>query len=629
MGIAVRLIVCSALAFASASARAQTPGVDTAKFYSALSCRLTNISGGQRNTAVLFDITPDAVNRMRLIRINPDKPQSELETIIPRRSRLISGHAAGHQAANDRFYWTANDDFVIGSLLSVFLHLPARDISPGSAPRFDIAWVPRTDLFFFSGDVIPEHIRTAARMIGDQADRMPLQFELSTGHVSTLPVPVGSLSTLAWTENDDFVRLRNYSSRHLDVFDHGASAWVPFTQTAMPANSALVLVRNSPLDNSLETVIRWREQGIDRIGIVKRGAESPQVVASDKNMVAILVSPDRSRVYGFVDLSGRFHRVGTESQKPGVAFWLAQLEKTQAPEKIYFLGDDRFALIKATNPVAGPEIQLLERRGNSVAMRHTFCAGGSEVGRVAEGEHSTLFVPKAADTSKLIAYLHDGPFSRVHRGGDWIIDLLLASGHPVLAVNYTGSTGNEPARNDGRSAAETFGSDVARALAFADRELGSGDRRLVLVGEGLGALVGFFAISAGEVRPHGFATISGVTAAGHVYSGLNRFDSGFRPGDDAAAENLFFKAARQSGAALDPAKIRQDHPQLELLFVHGDKDERAPYKDIAEFVQELNNAGGKRQARLLQLNEMYVQTPHRRAHYDRVLEAVGEFLSRL
>jgi hypothetical protein len=612
----------------SASVRAQTPGVDTAKFYSALSCRLTNISGGQRNTAALFDIMPDVVNPMRLIRINTDKPQSQLETITPRRNRLIIGHAAP-RAAHDRFYWTPDDDLVIGSLLSVFLHLPARNIGPGSSPRFGISWVPRTSLFLFNGDIIPEHIRTTARMIGDQADRLPLQFEFPTGVVSRLPVPVGSLSTVAWTENDDFVRLRNYSSRHLDVFDHAASTWVPFTRAVMPANSALVLVRNNPLDASLETVIRWREQGVDRIGIVKRGADRPQVIASDKNMVAILVSPDRSRVYGFVDLSGRFHRAGTESQRPGVGFWLAQLEKKQAPEKIYFLGDDRFALVKATNPVAGPEIQLLERRGNSAVMRHSFCAGGSEVGRAAEGAHSILFVPKAADTSTLIAYLHDGPFSRVHRGGDWIIDLLLASGHPVLAVNYTGSTGNEPARNDGRSIVETFASDVARALAFADRELGSGDRRLVLVGEGLGALVGFFAISAGEVRPDGFAIISGVTASEHVYSGLNRFDSGFRHGDDGAAENLFFKAARQSGAALDPARITKDHPELELLFVHGDKDERAPYKDIAEFVQELNNPGGKRQARLILLNEMYVQTPHRRAHYDQVLKAMGDFLSQL
>jgi pimeloyl-ACP methyl ester carboxylesterase len=472
------------------------------------------------------------------------------------------------------------------------------------------------------GDVIPEHIRTTARAMGRDIDREPLQFEVATRNVSNLPVPVGSYSAAAWTENDELVRLRtdySTSQKYLDVFEPATSEWVPFTRAAMPRDSAFVLVRNNPGDANLEAMIRWRDQGIDKIGIVKRGAREPRVIASDKFIGDVLTSPERSRVYGFVDLSGRFRRIETERQTRGVAFWLAQLEKRRGLEKAYFLNDAKFALIKAGHAVAGPEIQLLERRGDSVAVRDTFCAGGSNVARVTESGHSVLFVPKEMTENKLIVYLHDGPFARVDKRGNWLIDLLLSSGSPVLAVNYTGSVGHEPVANDRTSRIAAFGDDVARAVAFGLRETGAGERTVVLVGEGFGSLVGFSALTSQEIKPAGFVSVSGLVRYERLSSAIQ--SSGNPTFSD------YGRITRETRTVLDPAKLRATHPQLDFLFVHGDKDGRAPYSDIAEFAERLAMTGAAR-SDVDVVREMD-HSPYRRADYDQILKAVSDFLSSL
>jgi hypothetical protein len=617
MGIAVRLMVYSALALMSASARAQQPAVDATKFHAALSCRLSTISGGQRNTAAVYENTPNPIEPLRLVRINAGSAGSELEVITPQRNQLIVGHTG---IVRDLFYWTPNDDLVVWMSFA-FLHLPTRGLSAGSSPRFRIIWAGGAALQFWpeEGDVIPEHIRTTARAVGKIGDREPIQFEVATGGVSYLPVPVGPFSATAWTEDDEFVRLRtdyNTWRWYLDVFEPATSEWIPLTRAAMPRDSVLVAVRNNPANKDLEAVIRWREQGVDKIGVVKRGALKPQVIASDKALQRVLVSPDRSRIYGFVDGFGRFRRVGTESQKPGVAFWLTQLEKRQGLEQVYFLSDAKFALIKANGPVAGPEMQLLERRENAVAVRRTFCTR-TDVDRVAEGEHSILFVPKGADSRKLIVYLHDGPSARVGRGGNWLIDLLLASGHPVIAVNYTGSIGREREANDDRSWGNVFGDEIARAVTFARGDLGAREPAVVLVGEGFGSLVGFSALSLQKIALSGFVSVSGLVSSDHLLSQL-------QSQSDTAFGN-YGRTARETRTALDPSKIRASHPQLDFLFVHGDKDERAPYGNIVKFAEPLTVAG---RPAVVIMREMYHPQPHLRAHYDGILEAISDFLSR-
>ena len=617
MGIAARLIVCFALALMSASASAQQPTIDATKFYSALSCRLSTISGGQRHTAAIFEDTPDPVNPLRLIRINAGAAGSELEMITPRKSLLIGYVGPLHE----KYYWTPDDDLVIWSG-NVFLRLLTRDLRPTRSPRFEITFAGGTSLLFPPDpDVIPEHIRTTARIVGNASDREPLQFELATRDISFLPIPVGPSSTTAWTENDEFVRLGpdyGTSQKYLDVFEPATSEWVPFSRAALPRDTELVLVRNNGI--GLEVVIRWRDQGLDKIGIVTRGDREPRVIASDTYISEVLTSPERSRVYGFVDLFGRFRRIGTESQKPGVAFWLAQMEKRQGLEKAYFLNDAKFALIKAGNAVAGHEIQLLERRGDSVVVRETFCAGGSNVARVAESEHSVLFVPKGMSGNKLLVYLHDEISARADKRGSWLIDLLLSSGNPVLAVNYTGNAGLEPAANDRTNRIEAFANDVARAVAFGQRETGSGERDVVLVGHGFGSLVGFSALTSKTIKPAGFVSVSGLVR-------YERLSSSAIQASGTPTFSDYGRIARETRAVLDPEKIREAHPQLEFLFVHGDKDERSPYSGIAEFAQRLAMTGSGR-SDVDVVREMD-HSPYRRAHYDQILKAISDFLLRL
>ena len=620
MGTAGRLIVCWALALVSASASAQSLALDAAKFNSALSCRLSKISGGQRSTAAIYEDAPDSINPLRLIRMSAGAAGSELETITPRKNQIIIGHLG---SIEDKFYWTPADDLVVWGG-NAFLHLPTQGIRVGSSPRFHITFAGGISLMFLAEeDVIPEHIRTAARIVGRDADRSPLQFEPATGNVSYLPVPVDITSTVAWTQDDDFVRLRTdyyrRAQQYLEVFESTTSEWLPLTPAAMPKNSILVLVRKDTSGKALEAVIRWRESGVDRVGIVKHGAQQPEVIASAKSMTRVLVSPDRSRVYGFVDVLGRFHRLATETQKPGVVFWLTQMEKKQELEKVSFLSDAKFALIKARGPVAGPEVQLLERRGSSVAVRHTFCSGGAEVARVAEREHSILFVPKGADARKLLVYLHDGPAARVDRGGNWLIDLLLASGHPVIAVNYTGSLGREPVRAETRGPAEIFGGELARAIVFARGELSAGEQTVVLVGEGFGALVGFSALSSQKVKPSGFAVVSGLAKSEPI---LSAFQSDADP-----TFRSYGRMAREAHTILDPSKIRASHPQLEFLFVHSDKDRRTSSGDITKFAQQLTPTNSGRPAVAI-THDTYDAVPYRRAHYDQIAKAIGDFLAR-
>lgn len=614
MGIAARLIVCSALALMSASARAQQPAIDATKFYSALSCRLMSISGGQLNTAAIFEDTPDPVSPLRLIRVDAATPKSELEVITPRQSLMI-----GHYAfILDRFYWTPNDDLVIWSA-PVFLHLAAKDIRSTPAPRFRTIYASTFLMFFPQADVIPEHIRTTARIFAKDSGREPIQFEPATRNVSNLPIPVGPQSAAGWTANDEFVRLRSdygRRQRYLDVFEPASSEWIPFTRSAMPANSELVLVRDNPAAADLEVVIRWRERGGDRIGVVTRGAQKPKVIASDTYIDSVLVSPDRTRIYGFVDLSGRFRQIGTERQTPDVAFWLAQLEKRRGLEKVYFLKNAKFALIKVGSPVAGSEIQLLERRGNTVNVRETFCRGGSNVAGVKEGEHSVLFVPKEMSGSKLLVYLHDGPFGRVDRRGNWLIDLLLSSGNPVLAVNYTGSVGRVPPANDRTNRTDAFGDDVARAVAFGLREAGA--RTVVLVGEGFGSIVGLSALAGQKISASGFVSVSGLVRYERLSSEMQ---SGWKP-----TFTDYGRIAREARAALDPSRIGGMHPQLEFLFVHGDKDDLSPYTDITNFVQNLGTTGSPRSA--IKIVGQMDHSPYRRADYDQILKHLSDFLSR-
>jgi pimeloyl-ACP methyl ester carboxylesterase len=621
MGIAGKLIVCFALALMSASARAQQPAVDATKFYSALSCRLSKISGGQRNTAAIFERTRDLVNPLRLIRINTGVSDTQLEVITPRNTILI-GYLG---SVEDRFYWTPDDDLAIWSG-NVSQRLLAKDIRPTPSPRFEVTFAGGASLLFqrdSNPDVIPEHIRTTARIVGNLSDREPLQFELATRDISFLPVPVGLNSAVAWTENDEFVRLGpdyGTSRKYLDVFEPATSEWIPFTRTALPHDTKLVLVRNNRTGIGLEVAIRWRDQGLDKIGIVTSGAREPRVIASDKHISEVLTSPERSRIYGFVDLFGRFRRIGTEGQRAGVAFWLSHLEKRQGLEQAYFLNDARFALVKAGNAVAGSEVQLLERRGDSVVVREVFCAGGSNVARVAESENSVLFVPKEMNGNKLIVYLHDGPFARVDKRGNWLIDLLLSSGNPVLAVNYTGSVGREPAANDRTSRVETFSNDVARAVAFGQREAGSGERSVVLVGHGFGSLVGFSALTSKMIQPAGFISVSGLVR-------YERLSSSAIQSSETPTFSDYGRIARETRAVLDPAKIREAHPQLDFLFVHGDKDDRSPHSDIAEFAPRLATTGAGRSA--LDVVREMDHSPYRRADYDQILKAVSDFLSRL
>jgi dipeptidyl aminopeptidase/acylaminoacyl peptidase len=64
-----------------------------------------------------------------------------------------------------------------------------------------------------------------------------------------------------------------------------------------------------------------------------------------------------------------------------------------------------------------------------------------------------------------------------------------------------------------------------------------------------------------------------------------------------------------------------------FLFIHGDKDEKVPYADVARFVRRLNEAGNGARAELLTIEDMG-HLPDAKTDYRTIADAVERYLGR-
>ena len=118
--------------------------------------------------------------------------------------------------------------------------------------------------------------------------------------------------------NQDFawITYRVFGALALDLRGRGRALeiyeddqWKLFAPLWLPKDAKLVLFRNNPRDEKPEAVVRWPEKGVgEKFGIVRRGGLTADIIAAG-SFERIDLSPDKTRIYGFKDFSGRFVRL--------------------------------------------------------------------------------------------------------------------------------------------------------------------------------------------------------------------------------------------------------------------------------------------------------------------------------
>jgi hypothetical protein len=345
------------------------------------SCSAAEIYGGQHTTGAIIDLTQGNPNPLRFFRINEGR--SGLEVIAPLDSAFLAEYAAVSQQIWPhrlpfRFYWSVSGTFVAWVAHRLWIS-PGDSIATDPRPRFEHV-VHHLKVYHYSlDDVIPEHIENTARQVGHDMYRYLLEFNVRSGIFRQLPISVGPhpFGGLAWTSNDAFLRIRPHilkDNRYLDIFDATAREWVEFSPQRLPLDSKVLMFRLNPRDKKPEAMISWRDRGnADHVGSITRGAAAPKLLDSGQ-FARIHVSPDRTQLMGVTEESGRFHRLKGEPYSPRVSFWLARFEKMSGIEKFYLQDNAKYAFIKVSDPTAGTEIAVWERKGDEVQRVGTICS---------------------------------------------------------------------------------------------------------------------------------------------------------------------------------------------------------------------------------------------------------------
>jgi hypothetical protein len=525
-----------------------------------------------------------------------------------------------------KFYWSRTDDLLIWNLEELWW-------ADGAAIRsgfpFLFEWIDDPKLNHPMGrgrtDVTPEHVQRKVRRVGG-LDPYVAAFDLPSltllnPEITAGPFIIAGEDQVAWTQSDVFIRLIRKTTtpreRHLEILAPGSEPdWGLFAPLTFPDNARLLLVRDNEARNIPEALILWRDvQSISHVGLIRLGSSTPVIIA-EGYIHDVFLSPDRTRIYGYSDHAGRFHPLLSEQHGSDVLFWLDQFRQMDALEAFYLLDNARYAVIKRNSGAAGPEAVILEKRGSATATLHHLCQTNSPVKSILEGANSVLFVPKADAGDKLAVYLHDDPFASVGRGGDWITDIVVRTGIPVLAINYFGSSSRMRELSIAREIVPLLAADIEDALDFARAKLPGKTRELAFVAQGFGSFVGFSAIMADAARPERFVILSGVTDPRHVFRD-------HVPGRDPLQLNYLSRAGRQLGPVMNPEA--GPSRSTRFLFIHGDEDDKVAHGDVARFVKRLNAMPRQAGADLLTVEGMG-HSPDAKADYETILDAVRQFL---
>jgi hypothetical protein len=617
-----------------------------AAFFKGLACRNAQVLGGQNNIGAILYHDPmetrprerdasgnpmhrlsDAVRPLGVFRVaRPDAKARETSRVSVAFSSNSGAFAVLDylkRAHETQFYWTPTDELIIWNWNQLWFadgHL----VRSGSAFDFErIGATQDRPIERTQGDPIPEHIDYLARVTG--ARRYMLEFDVRARNVEESPVHPGPLlivgeDQLGWTQSDVFIRLIRFDSthpRHLEIGPpEGRRPWGWFAPLTFPRNATLLLARDNSELKIPEALLLWRnERSVSEIAVVRLGDTKPTILAAD-HIKKVFWYPDRTKLYGYTDHAGRFHPLPSERHSSAVLFWLEQLKRMDGIEEFYLLDRARYAVVKRNGAATGAEAVVLERRGSRLETLEHLCRTNSPVKSVVEGPDSFLFLPHEPVGDKLVVYLHDGPFTSVGKGGDWITDIVAQTGTPVLAINYFGSSSRLRELAVAREIAPMLAADVERAVAFAQKELPGQERKPIFVAQGFGTFVGFASMMAGAAWPDRFIAVSGMTDPLRIFAD-------HVPSRDPFALNYLARAGRQLGLVMNPSEAASRGTRF--LFIHGDSDDKVPHAELVRFVDRLNEAPHQGQAELLTVEGMG-HSPDAKPDYQAILEAMQRFL---
>ena len=615
-------------------------------FFKGLACRNAQVLGGQNSIGAILYHDPmderprerdesgnpiyrpsDAVRPLEVFRIARPDATARLKSRVSIASSSNGGAFAIldylKRAHETQFYWTPTDELIVWNWNQLWFadgHL----VRSGSAFEFErIAAILDRPIVRPRGDPIPEHIDYLVRVTG--ARRYVLEFDVRSRSVAEGPVHPGPFlivgeDELGWTRSDVFIRLVRHDltrPRHLEIGPpEGRRPWGWFAPLTFPNNTRLLLARDNSELKIPEALVLWRnERSVSEIALVRMGGTKPTIIATDY-IKKVFWYPDRSKLYGYTDHTGRFHPLLSERHSSGVLFWLEQFKTMDGIEEFYLLDSARYAVVRRNGAASGAEAVILERRGSRAATLEHLCRTDSPVRTVVEGPDSFLFVPQEPADNTLVVYLHDGPFASVGKGGDWITDVVVQTGIPVLAINYFGSSSRLRELAVARQIAPMFAADVERAVAFAQKEMPGQERKLVYIAQGFGTFVGFASMMAGVAWPDRFIAVSGLTDPLRVFAD-------HVPSRDPFELNYLARAGRQLGSVMNPSEAASRGTQF--LFIHGDSDDKVPQTELLRFVNRLNAAPHQGQAKLFTVEGMG-HSPDAKTDYQAIIEAVQKVL---
>jgi hypothetical protein len=587
-----------------------------------IACRAADIFGGQNDTGAILTRIRGQTTPLHVFKLG-DASESPLRVeMVP----SLGSEAIWEVSLPEylRFYWTSKDDFAVWRGTDIWW-VGKDKIKTGASPKLEykeldnyiLPMGPNKD------DVVPEHAPVVL-IPGVQIGRYVVEFDPQWPVLRYIekkgPRSVTGLANqdFAWITDRVFGALSfdlRGRGKALEIYED--DQWKLFAPLWLPKDAKLVLFRNNPRDGKPEAVVRWPEKGAgETFGIVRRGALKADILAAG-SFERIYLSPDKTRIYGLKDFSGRFVRLKGESHPREVSFWLSKFEAMGGIEKFYFLEKGKYAFVKMAREKGGTGVMILERRGDTVRVAQELCASQPDAASVEVLARSYLFVPKSVIGDKLIVYFNDGPFTRLEKSGDWLIDILSGTGNPVLAIDHVGTSENS------RSAAAadpglTIENVVESQIALAQKRLGTKGQKIVLVGADFGSIPAFAAINSGRLSPVAFIAVSGFVEPRRVLRSNNR---------DMTPELLarIGMILRQARAA-DEKSIIERQPGLRVHFIHGRKNERAPYEDAANFVDRFNGLKPASLATLSAIPEME-NLPRTRNEYDAVIKLIRAVLS--
>ena len=549
---------------------------DFERYFRALECRQNEISlGANRSGAIASDLF-DGKGILRVIQIERSGSNEPPKVAVSQPLRFRRSIDVA------RLSWTRSDDLLIHQPGSVAF-TNVRKLSATAPPRLTSVSISDLTTLSFDNDIAPTQVERSL-MIADGGREL---FEFNVGAASVRPTGIAVGSSAFVRDGGDLLGRYHAAPDKgfvLELYRKKSKAWRKLHVPTLPSAAQLVLLRAYGR-RRVEVAFHVPGYGTipDRILLWREGAKAFQTIASGE-IARLAISPSRNDIFGYFRATDEFVPIADQRRSPEVEFWLKQFAKMDGLIDFGFLDNGRVSVVKSHDGLHAAKIAVLaENDLKTTRELYSDCANVDRGVREAVGDGlNYLLKPPPGDHKNLVVYLHGGPVNFIGRDGSWLSDVLTLNGHPVVAVNYTGSISNWLAADERRSLVDVFGNDVANGVAYAERELGSKYPRPIIVANSFGSLVGLAAIASGRIHPSLFLDTDGVVRPVALLRGNGELPP------QAYLGRYLARIVRDLGRALEPANVLLRAPDTRFVFLHGELDVTAPRADVDRFVAQFN-----------------------------------------